>query len=231
MARMRTMDEVVESSLGEPRFRVVLLGTFTLVALVLACVGVVQRHELPGESTDTRIWSACGTGRDETRFAPPCPGAFGGTDCNWSWIRVAWSHRPRTDSCKLCCSAWRRTHSATLGLVSSSSRLPRYSPAICRPVGLHVSNRCRNRGWIERRLRYTTSGYATAGLDSSPQTAELPQPRRRPVPTYERFAYQIKRESLCVDSSCFLVSARPSFYPVFGLFWTHIGPEFGGGFS
>ena len=30
-----------------------------------------------------------------------------------------------------------------------------------------------------------------------------------------------------VDSSCFLVSAKPSIYPVFGLFWTHVGPKFG----
>ena len=30
-----------------------------------------------------------------------------------------------------------------------------------------------------------------------------------------------------VDSSCFLVSAKPSFYPVFGRFWTQIGPKFG----
>jgi hypothetical protein len=29
-----------------------------------------------------------------------------------------------------------------------------------------------------------------------------------------------------VDSSCFLVSAKPSCYPVFGLFWTQIGPTF-----
>ena len=29
-----------------------------------------------------------------------------------------------------------------------------------------------------------------------------------------------------VDSSCFLVSARPSFYPVFGRLWTQIGPKF-----
>ena len=28
-----------------------------------------------------------------------------------------------------------------------------------------------------------------------------------------------------VDSSCFLVSAKPSFYPVFGQFWTQIGPK------
>jgi putative ABC transport system permease protein len=40
LARIRTMDQVVESSVGEPRFRVVLLGTFALVALMLASIGV-----------------------------------------------------------------------------------------------------------------------------------------------------------------------------------------------
>ena len=38
---------------------------------------------------------------------------------------------------------------------------------------------------------------------------------------------QIEQEGSVVDSSCFLVSGRPSFYPVFGRFWTQVGPRFG----
>ena len=30
-----------------------------------------------------------------------------------------------------------------------------------------------------------------------------------------------------VDSPCFLVSAKPSSYPVFGWFWTQFGPKLG----
>jgi len=29
-----------------------------------------------------------------------------------------------------------------------------------------------------------------------------------------------------IVSPCFLVFAKPWFYPVFGLFWTHVGPKF-----
>ena len=38
---------------------------------------------------------------------------------------------------------------------------------------------------------------------------------------------QIKRKVYVIDSSCFLVSARPSFYQVFGRFWTQVGPKLG----
>ena len=38
---------------------------------------------------------------------------------------------------------------------------------------------------------------------------------------------RLGRKGAVVDSSCFLVSAKPSIYPVFGLFWTHVGPKFG----
>jgi hypothetical protein len=38
---------------------------------------------------------------------------------------------------------------------------------------------------------------------------------------------QISEKGYVVASSCFLVSARPPFYPVFGRFWTHVGPKFG----
>ena len=34
-----------------------------------------------------------------------------------------------------------------------------------------------------------------------------------------------------IDSSCFPVSAKPSFYLVFGLFWTQVGPEVRRGLS
>jgi putative ABC transport system permease protein len=40
LARVRTLDAVVSSSVGEPRFRVVLLGAFALLALMLASIGV-----------------------------------------------------------------------------------------------------------------------------------------------------------------------------------------------
>jgi putative ABC transport system permease protein len=40
LTRVRTMDDVVYSSVGEPRIRAILLGAFALVALALASIGV-----------------------------------------------------------------------------------------------------------------------------------------------------------------------------------------------
>src|SRR4029450_9306389 len=50
--------------------------------------------------------------------------------------------------------------------------------------------------------------------------------RRRPDLNRGWRFCRLSRNGYVVDSSCFLVSARPSFYPVFGQFWTHIGPKF-----
>ena len=40
LARVRTLDDVVSASVGEPRFRVALLGAFAFTALMLAAIGV-----------------------------------------------------------------------------------------------------------------------------------------------------------------------------------------------
>ena len=50
--------------------------------------------------------------------------------------------------------------------------------------------------------------------------------RRRPDLNRGWRFCRLSRNGYVVDSSCFLVSAKPSFYPVFGRFWTQIGPKF-----
>ena len=50
--------------------------------------------------------------------------------------------------------------------------------------------------------------------------------RRRPDLNRGRRFCRLSKETYVVDSSCFLVSAKPSFYPLFGRFWTHVGPKF-----
>ena len=55
--------------------------------------------------------------------------------------------------------------------------------------------------------------------------------RRRPDLNRGWRFCRLSREAYVVDSSCFLVSAIPSFYPVFGRFWTQVGPKLEPGFS
>jgi hypothetical protein len=51
--------------------------------------------------------------------------------------------------------------------------------------------------------------------------------RRRPDLNRGWRFCRLSRNGYVVDSSCFLVSAKPLFYPVFGPFWTQVGPKFG----
>jgi hypothetical protein len=67
LTRVRTMEAVVYSSVGEPRIRAILLGAFALVALALALHWRLRRDELHRRSADVRIWSSRGAGRYGTR--------------------------------------------------------------------------------------------------------------------------------------------------------------------
>jgi hypothetical protein len=49
--------------------------------------------------------------------------------------------------------------------------------------------------------------------------------RRRPDLNRGWRFCRLRKEIYVVDSPCLLVSAKPSFYPVFGRFWTQFGPN------
>jgi hypothetical protein len=49
--------------------------------------------------------------------------------------------------------------------------------------------------------------------------------RRRPDLNRGWRFCRFRKEIYVVDSPCLLVSAKPSFYPVFGRFWTQFGPN------
>jgi len=50
--------------------------------------------------------------------------------------------------------------------------------------------------------------------------------RRRPDLNRGWRFCRLSRVAYVVDSPCFLVAAKASFYPVFGRLWTQIGPKF-----
>ena len=57
------MDDVIAGANARPRFTLVLLATFAVVALVLAAVGHLWRHQLRGVSPHARDRRARGARR------------------------------------------------------------------------------------------------------------------------------------------------------------------------
>jgi len=70
LSEVRTLDEVLSASVAQPRFAMVLLGVFALVALVLALVGIygVLAHSVANRTNEfglrlalgARVWQVAG---------------------------------------------------------------------------------------------------------------------------------------------------------------------------